>query len=62
MKVYTAVSYSSARAGSAMSSGPYRSRARAEDAAVAMTAKGYEEVRIVTSEEDLGDSEERIQG
>jgi len=52
MKVYTAVSNYSNRAGGEMSSGPYRSRARAEEAAIAMTAKGYETVRILESDDD----------
>jgi hypothetical protein len=52
MKVYTAVSNYSNRAGGAMSSGPYCSRARAEEAAIAMTARGYETVRIVESDDN----------
>jgi hypothetical protein len=51
MKVYTAVSNYSNRAGGQMSSGPYCSRARAEEAAIAMTARGYETVQIVESDE-----------
>ena len=52
MKEYTSVAEYSNRAGSKMVSGPYRSRARAEEAAVAMTAKGYEDVHIVSSDVD----------
>lgn len=38
-------------------SGPYESRSRAEDAAVAMTAKGYEdvEIRVVINDDDDDD-------
>ena len=42
-----------------MQSGPYRSRARAEEAAVAMTAKGYERVRIVEAEIDEEENDEK---
>ena len=52
MKTYTAVAQYSNRAGGRMSSGPYTSRARAEEAAIAMTAKGYEDVKIYTATED----------
>lgn len=50
MKQYTAYADYSNRAGNYMKSGPYRSRARAEEAAVAMTVRGYEWVRILEEE------------
>ncbi len=56
MTTYTAVADYSNRAGAAMSSGPYVSRARAEEAAIAMTSKGYERVRIISADDD--DTEE----
>ena len=56
MKLYTAVAAYSNRAGADMSSGPYQSRARAEEAAIAMTAKGYERVEILTREEEDEDA------
>ena len=58
MKLYTAVAAYSNRAGTDMSSGPYQSRARAEEAAIAMTVKGYERVEILTREEEDEDDEE----
>lgn len=57
-KVYTAIAHYSNRAGNDMSSGPYRSRARAEDAAVLMTAKGYEDVSILVSEDEHDDQDQ----
>jgi hypothetical protein len=59
MKTYNVYADYSNRAGVSMRSGPYESRNKAEDAAVAMTAKGYETVRITTTEtEDIDDSED----